>query len=324
MLRLRRYRTFLVFATFTIIALYRFRSTQWGPDSPFRPNHLNGQGQVVVSEPTGKARPYVANIPEAESTQEQALLPSVPPASKPTQTIARPTQPPAESPLDEVSLTAPDTKTADDGGPDQVQYAIPTTTSSVIHWSKLPEHFPVPTESVIQLPSGKPKAIPKIQHIFPDESSWSRTERGQKQAAIKKTFKKAWLGYKEHAWLHDELTPVSGGHRDPFCGWAATLVDSLDTLWIMGFDDEFKEALEALKGIDFTTAARADIPLFETTIRYLGGLLGAYDVSGGKYRILVEKAVELADVLMGAFDTPNRMPLPYYRWKPYVSLKAWI
>jgi mannosyl-oligosaccharide alpha-1,2-mannosidase len=56
--------------------------------------------------------------------------------------------------------------------------------------------------------------------------------------------------------------------------------------------------------------------LFETTIRYLGGLLGAYDVSGGKYKVLLEKAEELGEVLMGAFDTPNRMPLTYYHWRP--------
>jgi mannosyl-oligosaccharide alpha-1,2-mannosidase len=149
-------------------------------------------------------------------------------------------------------------------------------------------------------------------------------ERERKQAAIKQQFKKAWTGYKEHAWLQDELAPVTGGFRNPFCGWAATLVDSLDTLWIMGFEEEFKEALDALKKIDFTTSIRQDIPVFETTIRYLGGLLGAYDVSGGKYSILVEKAVELADVLMGAFDTPNRMPMMYYQWKPYVSRRELI
>lgn len=68
--------------------------------------------------------------------------------------------------------------------------------------------------------------------------------------------------------------------------------------------------------IDFTTSPRSDIPMFETTIRYLGGLLAAYDVSGGKYKTLLDKAVELADVLIGAFDTPNRMPVLYYRWKP--------
>jgi mannosyl-oligosaccharide alpha-1,2-mannosidase len=56
--------------------------------------------------------------------------------------------------------------------------------------------------------------------------------------------------------------------------------------------------------------------MFETTIRYLGGLLAAYDVSEGKYRNLLDKAVELAEVLIGAFDTPNRMPVLFYNWMP--------
>jgi mannosyl-oligosaccharide alpha-1,2-mannosidase len=249
--------------------------------------------------------------------QDQVPPLSIPPIHKPIQAITHPTQVPAEGPLDIAPPASPTTiRTENDDGISQEQHDIFTSTPTVIHWSRFPEHFPVPSESVIQLPSGNPKAIPKIQHRFPDESYWSRTERERKQAAIKQTFKKAWTGYKEHAWLHDELSPISGGNRDPFCGWAATLVDSLDTLWIMGFEDDFKEALEALKEIDFTTSGRADIPVFETTIRYLGGLLGAYDVSGAKYKILLEKAVELGNVLMGAFDTPNRMPITYYRWKP--------
>jgi mannosyl-oligosaccharide alpha-1,2-mannosidase len=84
----------------------------------------------------------------------------------------------------------------------------------------------------------------------------------------------------------------------------------------MDLKDEFSEAVDAVKKIDFTTSPREDIPVFETVIRYLGGLLGAYDISGQKYEILLEKAEQLAEVLIGAFDTPNRMPVLYYRWTP--------
>jgi mannosyl-oligosaccharide alpha-1,2-mannosidase len=84
----------------------------------------------------------------------------------------------------------------------------------------------------------------------------------------------------------------------------------------MGLEEEFEDAVKAVEQIDFTTTPRDDIPVFETTIRYLGGLLAAYDVSGGKYKVLLDKAVELGEILMGTFDTPNRMPVLYYRWKP--------
>ncbi|KAL8718003.1 MAG: hypothetical protein Q9225_004825 [Loekoesia sp. 1 TL-2023] len=186
-----------------------------------------------------------------------------------------------------------------------------------IHWSRLPEHFPVPTKSLIPLPTGKPNAIPKIQFSkFPDESSDQKVEREAKLDRIKKTFAFSWDGYRKNAWMHDELSPVSGNYRNPFCGWAATLVDSLDSLWMLGMKQEFEEAVEAVGKIDFTTSIRNDLPLFEVTIRYLGGLVAAYDISGSKYRKLLDKAVELAEVLMGAFDTPNHMPMTYYLWKP--------
>ena len=185
-----------------------------------------------------------------------------------------------------------------------------------IHWSQQPEHFPVPTENIIQLPTGKPKAIPKIQYAFKAESADDKAAREEKQDKIRKVFLFSWAGYKKKAWSQDELSPISGRYRNPFNGWGATLVDSLDTLWMMGLKDEFEEAVEAVRTIDFTTSARNDIPLFETVIRYLGGLVAAYDISDGAHRIILDKAVELADILMGAFDTPNRMPMTFYLWKP--------
>ncbi|TDZ38701.1 Endoplasmic reticulum mannosyl-oligosaccharide 1,2-alpha-mannosidase [Colletotrichum trifolii] len=195
-----------------------------------------------------------------------------------------------------------------------------SSTMSQIHWHKVSEHFPVPTDEIIPLPTGKPKDIPKIQYKFGPESDIAKATREKRQAEIKAEMQRSWGGYRQFAWMHDELSPVSARFRDPFCGWAATLVDGLDTLWIMGMKDEFDEAAKAVKQIDFTfSPTRRDIPVFETIIRYLGGLLAAYDVSGGKkggYDVLLDKAVELAEILMGVFDTPNRMPILYYNWQP--------
>ncbi|KAJ8126374.1 hypothetical protein O1611_g7264 [Lasiodiplodia mahajangana] len=193
----------------------------------------------------------------------------------------------------------------------------PTTTA--IHWKKVPEHFPVPESEIIPLPTGKPKKIPTIQYAFGKESPEDREMREARQQQVKAEMERGWAGYWKYAKGHDELSPVTKKFRDPFCGWAATLVDSLDTLWIMGMEEEFEEALTEVEKIDFTIGKRAEIPVFETTIRYLGGLIAAYDVSGGKsggYDILIKKAVELAEILMGVFDTPNRMPVLYYNWKP--------
>ncbi|CZT18693.1 related to class I alpha-mannosidase [Ramularia collo-cygni] len=181
------------------------------------------------------------------------------------------------------------------------------TTPAPQHWSKQPEHYPI--TSTIQLPKGPSKSIPIIQHA-------ARGADEQKLAAVKEAAQHAWKGYRNYGWGFDEVAPVTGKGKASFCNWGATLVDSLDTLWIMGMKDEFEDAVNQTSHIDFTTSSRNDIPLFEVTIRYLGGLLAAYDVSGKTYRVLLDKAVELAEILYSAFDTPNRMPETYYHWKP--------
>ncbi|ROW09484.1 hypothetical protein VMCG_02152 [Cytospora schulzeri] len=177
-------------------------------------------------------------------------------------------------------------------------------------WKTVPVHFP--PKSIRPLPINK-KAIqyPKVQAIkFPSETAEQRGVREQHRDAVKQVFQKGWKSYKEKAWLADELTPVTGNSRNPFGGWGATLVDSLDTLWIMGMKDEFKEAVAAACTIDFTKSQLEQVNVFETTIRYLGGFLAAYDLSGDVR--LLRKAVEVGEMLYKAFDTPNRMPIT--RW----------
>jgi mannosyl-oligosaccharide alpha-1,2-mannosidase len=181
-----------------------------------------------------------------------------------------------------------------------------------IHWTKHAEQYPI--ADYISLPTASPASIPKIQYDFPAESWFARMWRKRKQGAVKEAFKHAWKGYKSNAWLRDELSPLSGGYRTSFAGWAATLVDALDTLIIMDLTDEFEEALEALEHIDFSTTDSVQINVFETNIRYLGGLLGAHDLTEGRYPILLKKATEIADFLYGSFDTRNRMPQSRWEW----------
>lgn len=128
---------------------------------------------------------------------------------------------------------------------------------------------------------------------------------------MKAAFRRCWTAYVEHAWLKDEVTPVGGSSRNTFGGWGATLVDSLDTLWIMDLKQEFEEAAAAASNISFETSSHIEINAFETTIRYLGGFLAAYDLSGDQR--LLQKAREVGDMLYVAFDTPNHMPIT--RWE---------
>ncbi|RDL37408.1 alpha-1,2-Mannosidase [Venustampulla echinocandica] len=183
------------------------------------------------------------------------------------------------------------------------------------HWSKLPEKYPV--SSHIPLPTGRPNEIAPVQAQQPKENEKQREERLKRRAAVAESFSHSWEGYKSHAWLRDEVAPLSGKYKDTFGGWAATLVDSLDTLWIMGMKEDFEAAVKAVEEIDFTTTEETQVNVFETTIRYMGGFLAAYDISGGTYPILLVKAVEVGELLMSCFDTPNRMPITRWDWKSY-------
>jgi len=82
----------------------------------------------------------------------------------------------------------------------------------------------------------------------------------------------------------------------------------------MGMEDDFKKTVKACDQIDFTYSASKEINIFETTIRYLGGFLASYELSQKKHKILLQKAVEVGNLLMSAFDTPNRMPITRWNW----------
>ena len=66
----------------------------------------------------------------------------------------------------------------------------------------------------------------------------------------------AWDGYAKYAWGKNEVRPVSlRGHTASIFGQAsmgATIVDSLDTLYIMGMTDEYEKAREWVESeLDF-------------------------------------------------------------------------
>jgi len=189
--------------------------------------------------------------------------------------------------------------------------------ASTFNWTTVPLHHPFPSPRPLPSRSGTPRraALPKIQHnSFAANANSPETQR--RREAVRKAFLKCWNNYKARAWLRDELTPVSGGARDTFGGWAATLVDSLDTLWIMDLKPEFYTAAAAAATLDFANTSATGLNTFETTIRHLGGLLSAYDLSGENALLL--KATELGEMIYHAFDTPNHMP-PY--WFDFASAK---
>lgn len=184
-----------------------------------------------------------------------------------------------------------------------------------VHWVKHEERYPIDTYRT--LPTGPLAQIPRIQYDFEShpESTEARAIREKRRAAVKDAFLHAWTGYKKHAWTRDEVAPISGAYRTSFGGWGATLIDTMDTLWIMDLKADFDLCVDAVKHIDFTTNEEEYLNVFETTIRYMGGLLAAYDLSSSKYKLLLDKATELGEILYSAFDTPTHMPMARWSWK---------
>ncbi|KAL6843748.1 hypothetical protein ACP4OV_026319 [Aristida adscensionis] len=127
----------------------------------------------------------------------------------------------------------------------------------------------------------------------------------ERREKIKEAMIHAWNSYVTYAWGMDELQPQSKNGINSFGGLGATLVDSLDTLYIMGLKDEFQKARDwVAESLDFDKDYDASV--FETTIRVVGGLLSAYDLSGDK--IFLDKAKDITDRLLPAWDTTSGIP----------------
>ncbi len=123
---------------------------------------------------------------------------------------------------------------------------------------------------------------------------------------VKAEFLHAWNGYVTYAWGHDSLKPLSKSYYDWYeQSLYMTPLDAFDTMLLMGLADEAAAAKQlVLENLSFDHDFTVQV--FEMTIRLLGGLISAYQMDG-EPRFL-ELAVDLADRLMPAFDSPTGMP----------------
>ncbi len=125
-------------------------------------------------------------------------------------------------------------------------------------------------------------------------------------ARVRAEFLHAWRGYERYAWGHDELKPLSKTARD----WYdeplyMTQVDALDTLVLMGFRQEAARTREfVVRNLNFDKDIY--VQNFEITIRHLGGLISAYQLTGD--RRLLRLAEDLGNRLLPAFDSPTGIP----------------
>ncbi|KIK58077.1 glycoside hydrolase family 47 protein [Collybiopsis luxurians FD-317 M1] len=133
----------------------------------------------------------------------------------------------------------------------------------------------------------------------------------QNQAAVKEIVLQSYNAYTKFAFGHDSLAPVSGGVIDDRNGWGASIVDALGTLFLMNLTDQFEQALNFTSQIDFSNSnTDSSVSLFETTIRYVGGMISAYELSGKQHNFLIQQAKVLADKMAFAWAEPGQT-IPY-------------
>jgi len=141
----------------------------------------------------------------------------------------------------------------------------------------------------------------KIDKVYKE----NETQNKKRAAKVKEAMKFAWDNYVKYDWGGDELRPISRGDHDWF-SLGLTIVDSLDTLHIMNLHEEFDKARDWVANLDLSKNTRHQVSVFETIIRYLGGFLSTYHLSGDK--IFLDKAEQMGHLLLKAFDKSSPFP----------------
>uniref|UniRef100_A0A5S6QES3 alpha-1,2-Mannosidase n=1 Tax=Trichuris muris TaxID=70415 RepID=A0A5S6QES3_TRIMR len=132
----------------------------------------------------------------------------------------------------------------------------------------------------------------------------------QRRDKVVEMFKFAWDGYAANAWGENEVRPVTRTpHRMSVFGnnkLGLTIVDGMDTAYLMGLKDRFEAGKKwIMENLNFASA-KGSLSVFETTIRFVAGLLSCYALT--KDPIFVQKAAEVADALLPAFNTSTGIP----------------
>jgi ER degradation enhancer, mannosidase alpha-like 2 len=130
---------------------------------------------------------------------------------------------------------------------------------------------------------------------------------------VRSEFLHAWNAYKQHAWGHDELKPLTHSFRDwHSASLLMTPIDALDTMYLMGLTDEADKTREYI-ATHLSFDHDIYVKNFEITIRLLGGLLSTYQITHDPR--LLKLADDLGARLLHAFDSPTGMPYMYVNLK---------
>lgn len=114
-------------------------------------------------------------------------------------------------------------------------------------------------------------SLPPFEHIEPTPTTSIWPKRAE---AVRSGFLHALKGYKAYSFPHDELLPLSHHYQDKcvcaptstvpchspiiysFNGWGVTLIDSLDTMYLMGLHGEFNRSISHVAKINLNKVSK--------------------------------------------------------------------
>ena len=147
----------------------------------------------------------------------------------------------------------------------------------------------------IQLPQAqKSQQSQQSQLQNMDINVWSK-EREE----VMNTFKTAWNDYKSICFGQDELYPFGKRCRN-WIGLGLTIIDAIDSMYIMNYNEEFKVANDfIINNLNFNK--NVSVSFFETVIRCVGSMISMYDITNDE--IYLKHLEILMNNLLPAFNT---------------------
>ncbi|KAI1758913.1 glycoside hydrolase family 47 protein [Hypoxylon sp. FL1150] len=180
-------------------------------------------------------------------------------------------------------------------------------------------------------------SVPMWAWLTASSESGKTADWLKRREHVVEAFTLSWDSYERYAWGFDEYHPVSKkGEQMAPQGMGWIIVDALDTMMLMNLTSRVHHAREWISNT-LSYEQDQDVSTFETTIRMLGGLLSAHylsnefpdlaplaedDPGAPGEDLYLEKAKDLGDRLVSAFDSPSGVPYASVNLGKYEGIPA--
>ncbi|EGG17772.1 glycoside hydrolase family 47 protein [Cavenderia fasciculata] len=307
-----------IFLVFSLISLSRIVDTNDKEDYKPRKN----QRQINVPFNWNNIRPI--SSPSSSSSSTPIPTPSVVSLSnKTTKILSTNTPSPTPTVVPTTNFPTP-TPT--------IRPTVPVATRPAVVPTPTPTPTPSPNTRRVVVPTSSQTTVAPTTIIHtPTNFSYDNTKKvyaankskNMKRAEeIKGAMKYAWDKYVEYSWGKDELLPLTQSGKNWF-HMGLTIIDSIDTLYLMGLQEEYTKARNYIEhDLDHFIDSNDSISVFEANIRFLGAYLSMYHFTSDI--LYLDKALEMGQILLNAFQ--NNDPFPQsqiYVAKNYSTIFGW-